>query len=125
MMGEFMTKIFTDAFQYKLIYIFAINDKDHKDILKIGDASIATNLPIEQLSNNCKVLNDAAKKRISEYTKTAAVNYQLLHTELAVKTIKTEDGELLLKSFRDYDVHSVLTYSGIKRKKFLIFDLKY
>lgn len=118
MMGEFMTKIFTDAFQYKLIYIFAINDKDHKDILKIGDASIATNLPIEQLSNNCKVLNDAAKKRISEYTKTAAVNYQLLHTELAVKTIKTEDGELLLKSFRDYDVHSVLTYSGIKRKKF-------
>lgn len=113
-----MNKGFESSFGRKLIYVFAINDDVHKEVLKIGDTTIKTDSSIDSLTKNCKALNKAAKKRIDEYTKTAAIPYQLLHTELAIKTIKDEKGKPLIKAFRDHDVHGVLQKSGFKKKKF-------
>lgn len=113
-----MSNYFEGSFEYKLIYVFSINDNAHKDLLKIGDATIRTDSISEKLSPNCRELNQAAKKRIDQYTKTAAVSYQLLHTELALKIVKDEDGKNSSKAFRDYDVHRVLNNSGFKKKNF-------
>ena len=113
-----MNKVFENSYNHKLIYVFAIDDDDHKGLLKIGDATITTNISIDNLTKNCKALNQAAKRRIDKYTKTAAITYQLLHTELAIKTIKDEKGKSIVKAFRDYDVHGVLQKSGFKKKKF-------
>ncbi len=101
------------TFEYKLIYIFRINDQDHQGCLKIGDATIKTNKDYQELFQNCHELNYAARKRINEYTATAGIVYDLLHTEIAVYQ---KDG--YLKAFRDYKVHDVLKRSGIKTKIF-------
>ena len=111
-----MDKCFDNPFGFKLIYIFEIPDEQHKGILKIGDATIYTSASIADLHSNCSELNKAAKKRIDSYTKTANIKYNLLHTELAVY-IESRNGERIIKSFRDYDVHNVLTNSGIKKFK--------
>lgn len=104
---------FKNTFEYKLIYIFRINDERHKGLVKIGDASVdAKNW--KDLSPNCPTLNNAAKKRINEYTRTAGVSYELLHTEIAVYSNNKNE----LKAFRDYDVSAVLVSSGIKKKSF-------
>ena len=71
-----MNKGFESSFGRKLIYVFAINDDVHKEVLKIGDTTIKTDSSIDSLTKNCKALNKAAKKRIDEYTKTAAIPYQ-------------------------------------------------
>jgi len=105
-----MANKFESSFSYKLIYIFRINDDIHKGILKIGEATIKTEDTIDKLSPNCRQLNQAAKKRIDSYTNTAGIQYELLHTELA---IRVENGSL--KVFRDYDVHNVLINSGIEK----------
>ena len=65
---------------------------------------------------NCHDLNQAAIRRIKQYTNTVGVDPKLLHTELAVKTIKDSSGNIVVKAFRDYDVHRVLTNSNIKKK---------
>ena len=104
---------FKNTFEYKLIYIFRINDERHKGLVKIGDASVdAKNW--KDLSPNCPTLNNAAKKRINEYTRTAGVSYELLHTEIAVYSNNKNE----LKAFRDYDVSAVLVSSGIIKKSF-------
>lgn len=95
-------KIFDDAFQRKLIYIFEIDDAAHKGLLKIGETTIK-NLP-----PNEKNLKFAAQKRIRQYTNTAAIPFEVLHAELAV----TDDGKI----FRDYDVHRVLKKFRVKLK---------
>ncbi len=95
---------FKEIFRYKLIYIFEINDAAHKGLLKIGETSINTT---KFLSPNTYELNQAAKKRIEKYTTTAGINFNLLHTELAVKDNA--------QSFRDYNVHKVLIRSGYKK----------
>lgn len=106
-----MKTIFENPFEYKLIYIFKIDDESHKGCLKIGDTSInADNL--EELVPSCEKLNDAANKRISIYTNTAGISYELLYTELAIK----KDGNNL-RAFRDYDVHDVLKNSNIENVK--------
>lgn len=106
---------FTSSLKLKLIYVFRINDTAHKGCLKIGEAT-ADNSNIWGLEPNSKVLNEAAKKRINQYTQTAGISYDLLYTEV---TIYTEKGTL--KSFSDAEVHQVLIRSGIKRK---VFDTK-
>lgn len=113
-----MSKIFENSFEYKLIYVFAISDMAHKGLLKIGDATIQTDNPIDTLAPNSRLLNQAAKKRIDQYTKTAAVSYQILHTELAIRTVKSKTGMPEIKAFRDHDVHRVLMNSGFKKKEF-------
>ena len=107
---------FVDSFEYKLIYIFEIRDPAHQGLLKIGDATIRTNETIDNLPPNSKLLNQAAKKRIKQYTNTAGIEAHLVHTELAVRTIKGKDGKDILKAFRDHDVHRVLINSNIPKK---------
>lgn len=106
---------FTSSLKLKLIYVFRINDTAHKGCLKIGEAT-SDNENIWGLEPCCKALNDAARKRINQYTQTAGISYDLLYTEV---TIFTEKGTL--KSFSDAEVHQILIRSGIKRK---VFDTK-
>lgn len=100
------------SFKAGLIYIFAIADAAHRGCLKIGDATLeeATDLSLQP---NCKELNAAARKRIDQYTKTAGISYQLLHTEL---TVAIHGGRIT--SFNDKAVHEVLLRSGVKRHDF-------
>lgn len=108
---------FETTFAYKLIYIFRINDDAHKNLLKIGEATCFTEEQPAKLLPNCNRLNVAAKNRINEYTQTAGIKYELLHTELAMRRI-VKDGKSLIEAFRDHDVHQVLIRSGIKRHFF-------
>ncbi len=111
---------FQSSFEYKLIYVFRINDSSHYGYLKIGDATIKTNKNYTELHNSCSELNAAAKERIDEYTTTAGIKYELLHTEVAVyKNINHKSKKYgLTLAFRDHDVHNVLLRSGIKRVQF-------
>jgi superfamily II DNA or RNA helicase len=105
---------FQSTFNPKLIYVFRINDLEHNNLLKIGDATLKTDVAPEEFfktfPDNCHALIQAAKARIRQYTHTAAIKYDLLYTTLAV--IKSENDELI--SFRDKKVHKVLERSGIK-----------
>ena len=112
MMSE--SKRFNSTFEYKVIYVFRINDGKHTGCVKIGDATIHTTKPYTDFDPNCHELNYAAKQRIYSYTSTAGVVYDLLHTEIAVFT--NDKGKL--KAFRDYKVHEVLKRSGVEAKKF-------
>ena len=108
---------FKPTFAYKLIYIFRINDDLHKGLLKIGEATCTSEKSSDALSVNCRELNIAAKNRINQYTQTAGIPYELLHTELAVRTVN-KDGKTTVKAFSDHDVHKVLERSGIKHHYF-------
>ena len=108
-----MNEQFSNAFSYKLIYIFRINDDAHKGLLKIGDATLKCDETIDKLPPNCRALNMAAKKRIDQYTNTAAISYELLHTELAVRT---DIKKGIVVAFRDHDVHRVLANSHISKQ---------
>lgn len=112
-----METVFGTSFEYKLIYVLAINDEAHKGLLKIGDTTIQSDASIDALFSNCKALKQAALSRIKQYTNTAGIFAQLLHTELAVRLVRGKDGQQVLKAFRDYDVHRVLENSGIPKKK--------
>lgn len=100
---------FTSSLKLKLIYVFRINDTAHHGCLKIGEATCEDE-NVFGLSPNSKALNEAARKRINQYTQTAGIAYDLLYTEL---TVYNRNG---LRSFNDKEVHNVLERSGIKRK---------
>lgn len=102
---------FTSSLKLKLIYVFRINDAAHHGCLKIGEATCEDE-NVFGLSPNSKALNEAARKRINQYTQTAGIAYDLLYTEL---TIYNRGG---LRSFNDKEVHNVLERSGIKKKVF-------
>lgn len=111
---------FQSSFEYKLIYVFRINDESHRGFLKIGDATIKTDKDYTELHPSSTELNSAARARIDEYTSTAGISYQLLYTEVAVyknNNPKSKKYGLTL-AFRDHDVHSVLLRSGIERVQF-------
>ena len=99
------------SLKLKLIYVFRINDATHEGCLKIGEATCDDESVIG-LAPNSKPLNEAARKRINQYTQTAGIRYDLLHTEL---TLYNRNG---LRSFNDKEVHAVLERSGVKRKVF-------
>lgn len=102
---------FTSSLKLKLVYVFRINDTAHHGCLKIGEATCEDE-NVFGLSPNSKALNEAARKRINQYTQTAGIAYDLLYTEL---TIYNRGG---LRSFNDKEVHNVLERSGIKKKVF-------
>ena len=102
---------FTSSLKLKLIYVFRINDTVHRGCLKIGEATCEDE-NVFGLSPNSKALNEAARKRINQYTQTAGIAYDLLYTEL---TVYNRSG---LRSFNDKEVHNVLERSGIKKKVF-------
>ena len=103
---------FESSLKSRLIYIFAIGDDWHKDCLKIGETTLEEDNG-DLLAPNDPLLQEAARKRIDQYTKTAGIAYQLLHTEL---TIYIKGGTVC--SFNDKQVHAVLERSGIKKKVF-------
>ena len=103
---------FESSLKSRLIYIFAIGDEWHKDCLKIGETTLEEDNG-DLLAPNDPLLQEAARKRIDQYTKTAGIAYQLLHTEL---TIYIKGGTIC--SFNDKQVHTVLERSGIKKKVF-------
>lgn len=110
-----MNKIFTNPFQYPLIYVFRINDKAHEGCLKVGQTSISIdNINIENITPNSKNLNEAAKKRIKQYTNTAGIEVDLIYTELAVYNDKKSKE---VKTFKDSDIHRVFDNSNIQRVK--------
>lgn len=101
---------FVNTYNYKLIYIFKIDDESHKGILKIGEATLSTNKMVDELTDNCDDLNDSAKNRIRQYTNTIGVQEDLLFTTLAIDNKN--------KTFRDKEVHKVLKNSGIVKHDF-------
>ena len=103
---------FESSLKSKLIYVFAINDERHSDCLKIGETTIDED-DGSNLFNNTEALQEAAHKRIRQYTKTAGIAYQLLYTEIS---IFVRSG--MIMAFNDKQVHKVLERSGIKRKQF-------
>lgn len=107
---------------YRLIYVFAIHDKDHEGYLKIGDTTFDSTKSYKQLPPNCEELNQAARDRIDDYTKTAMVAYDLQYTELARKVVTFSDGEVETSLFRDKRVHDVLYRSGYTSKNFWFSD---
>ena len=102
---------YINPFSYNIIYIFRAIDQGSKyeNLLKIGKASITINKEKGLISK--EELNQAAIKRINEYTKTAGFEYQLLWTELAINKNN--------EAFSDVDVHHVLENSNIHH---VIFD---
>lgn len=108
-----------DVASYNLIYIYAINDETHQGLLKIGQTSFSSKYSIAQLTPNCSTLNQNAHNRIQQQTKTALVAYELLHTELATRTITMADGTKQIQSFQDHDVHDVILNSGFQAIKFV------
>ena len=111
-------KIYAGTAKYNLIYIFAIHDDAHKNYLKIGEHTFESSSSYLQLPANCDELKQHAHARIKQYTKTALIQYELLHVELARKQIRLADGVIEHTLFRDTDVHEVLDRSGYDVHKF-------
>lgn len=102
---------FTSALRPRLIYVFRIADEAHAGCLKIGETTLPDDIGSASTEPNSDALERAARTRIDQYTKTAGISYELLHTELA----KCErDGKII--DFTDKNVHRVLEHSAIKRK---------
>lgn len=100
------------SFAPKLIYVFRIDDNNHKGCLKVGDATLE-DCAWSEIAPNSPALNKAAHKRIKQYTQTAGIDFELLYTEPAF-FLKNKRSV----AFRDNDVHNVLKRSGIKKKDF-------
>jgi hypothetical protein len=96
---------YTSTLKAKLIYVFRINDKEHKGCLKIGETT-----------TDDDDLKKAAHQRIKSYTQTAGVKYDLIYTETCQYIDKG-----VYKSFSDHDVRNVLYRSRLEKK---VFDLK-
>lgn len=103
---------FTSSLKPKLIYVFRINDTAHLGCLKVGEATVDTD-DLFGLQPNSKILNQAAKARINQYTQTAGISYDLLYTESTIYV-----NNKIIKSFNDSEVHNVLIRSGINKKVF-------
>ena len=114
--AEIEKQTFIETFRYKLIYVYAIDDKPHEGYLKVGDTDVVSQFPPDRLPPNCKALNEAACARIDAQTQTAAVEYRLLYTELAVRYRTLSNGTKILEPFTDKKVHAVLKNSGIPHK---------
>ncbi len=99
-----MIKIAT--FEYKIIYVYRINDAKHKDLLKVGMTSIEAESS-DALAADCDALRNKAKIRINQQMGVAAIDYDLLYTELAYFE---SDGKKY--DFADFDVRDVLANSG-------------
>ena len=104
---------FESSLKPRLIYVFAIADKQHEGSLKIGETTLGDDAGAASTAPNSEVLNQAAKARIDQYTRTAGISYELLHTEL---TFYIRGGRIC--SFNDKQVHNVLERSGVKRREF-------
>jgi len=90
-------------FNLEFIYVYRISDEAHKGALKVGKSSLSQAADFTQLTPNCNILEQAAKKRINEQLGTAGIKYELLYTECTAYF----DGNSIC-SFNDKQVHQVL-----------------
>ena len=101
------------TFRPELIYIFRITgDTAHQGCLKIGKTTMPDEALLDEKPNSA-ILNETARTRILQYTKTAAVQWELLHTESAIAHYQKQ-----VFCINDTDVHQVLLRSGISRADF-------
>jgi hypothetical protein len=114
--AEIEKQTFVETFRYKLIYVYAIDDKPHEGFLKVGDTTVVSQLPPDMLTPNCRALDEAARARIDGQTQTPGVEYRLLYTELAVRYRTLSNGAKIFEHFTDKKVHAVLKNSGIPHK---------
>ena len=105
-----MEKFFSPPKQ-RLIYVLRIPYDTHKGCLKIGETTFESER--NDFLPNSSTLNRAAHARIAQYTQTAGIPAQLLHTEMAVFE---KNGRM--EGFTDKMVHKVLLRSGIEKKIF-------
>lgn len=103
---------FESSLKSKLIYVFAINDERHLGALKIGETTLEEDNG-EELFPNCEPYNQAAHKRIRQYTQTAGIAYDLLYT---CSALFNWSGTTYAIS--DKQIHKVLDNSGVEKKKF-------
>ena len=103
---------YTSALKPQVIYVFAIDTPLHKGCLKIGMTSLTEDCKHTPGPND-PLLNDIARKRIDQYTKTAAIKYELLYTECSAFIYNG-----VLQTFNDKQVHEILRRSGIRRPEF-------
>ena len=98
----------------QVIYVFRILDEEHQGCLKIGMTKlVGEDIDVTNLPENSPVLQKIAKERIDEYTGTAAIHYELLHSECSLFFKGTRLG-----AFDDHQVHEILMRSGIRKKTF-------
>ncbi len=107
-----MLPVIEDPYKYKLIYVVRARNDSHKGLLKIGDATLTCSLPRDAVEAayppDCPGLNAAAEARVREYMRTAGLEWQVLHTELA---LSGKGG-----GFRDHAVHNILRRSGFPKE---------
>lgn len=99
-----------DTYSYGVVYAYTIPDQQHKDRVKIGSATYSGSLidPLNPTAEEQLEINEAAKKRINQQTKTTDTRYKL---EFACISITKNN-----KFFNDYTVHNILKRSGYERK---------
>ena len=109
-----MATKYTETLCPQVIYVFRILDEEHQGCLKIGMAKlVGEGIDVTNLPENSPILQKIAKERIDEYTGTAAVHYELLHTECSLFFKGTRLG-----AFDDHQVHEILLRSGVRKKDF-------
>ena len=99
-----------DTYSYGVVYVYTIPDESHKGRVKIGSATYDGPLddPLNPTVDEQEGINEAAKKRIDQQTKTTDTNYHLEYAYISI----TKDN----KYFNDYTVHNILKRSGYERK---------
>lgn len=99
-----------DTYSYGVVYAYIIPDPQHKGRVKIGSATYSGSLidPLNPTAEEQLEINEAAKKRINQQTKTTDTRYKL---EFACISITKNN-----KFFNDYTVHNILKRSGYERK---------
>ncbi len=101
---------FDSTVSYTVIYAYSIPDDKHKGLLKVGMTNLKTDLKPVELPPNCRLMNQAAIKRIAPGATTMGVRFSVEYTELARRV---KDGEAF--AFEDGKVHEVLLNSGVKK----------
>jgi len=92
---------YTQTLCPQVIYVFRINDSEHEGCLKVGMTKLSGGyIDLSKTPANCDTLNEVAHARIQEYTSTAAIPYDLLHTELTLFFNGSH-----IASFDDHQVH--------------------
>ncbi|MCQ2374824.1 MAG: Eco57I restriction-modification methylase domain-containing protein [Salinivirgaceae bacterium] len=99
---------FENVSSWHIIYLYTIDDEQHKDLVKVGKTS--TN----ELDPTDDDIKNAAIVCIRGQLSRAGMSYKDFYAEKAI--CRDKDGSII--NFWDYDVHDVLERSGIKNKKF-------
>lgn len=104
-----MAKIeFENVSCWHVIYLYTIDDEQHKGLVKVGKTSTNELDPTQNDITNAAI--DCVRGQLSR----AGMTYKELYAEKAIR--RDKDG--IIRNFWDHDVHDVLERSGINNKKF-------